>query len=53
MSRVPQGDRIEIPPQSNIYTVLLVAATVVVAVGCLMIYVRANAMGMNLFQTTP
>ena len=53
MSRVPQGDRIEIAPQNNVYTGLLIAATVVAVVGFIMVYVRASAMGINLFQTTP
>jgi hypothetical protein len=44
MSRLPQGDRIEIAPQSNIYTALVVAATVAVAVGLLLVYLRANAL---------
>jgi hypothetical protein len=50
MSRVPQGDRIEIPPQNNIYTALVIAATVVVFVGFILVYVRASALDIRLFQ---
>lgn len=49
MTRIATGDTITIRPQNNIYTVLLIAATVVVLIGLVVVWMRS----MTLFDKNP
>jgi hypothetical protein len=50
MSRVATGGDVVVrKPQSNIYTVLVVAATVVVVLGLILVFSRGAAMGIAWF----
>jgi len=44
MTRIASGDTITLRPQNNIYTVLLGAATLVVAVGLLVVWMRSETL---------
>lgn len=51
MTRAATGDTIIIRPQNNIYTVLLAAATVAVAIGLLVVWMRSVTLfGQNPFM---
>jgi hypothetical protein len=50
MARVASGERIAVPAQSNIYTVLLGAAIVAVAMGLIVVFIRANQLGVQLLK---
>lgn len=49
MSRMSGGETIPIRPTNNIYTVLTGVATAVVAVGLILLFLRASALGVSLF----
>jgi hypothetical protein len=49
MTRAATGDTIVIRPQNNIYTVLLAVATLAVAIGLLVVWMRS----MTLFDRNP
>lgn len=42
MSRAASGDTVVIKPSNNIYTVLVVIATIVVILGLIVLFARAN-----------
>jgi hypothetical protein len=51
MTRAATGDTIVLRPQNNIYTVLLGAATVVVLVGLIVVWMRSETLfGHNPFM---
>jgi hypothetical protein len=51
MTRAATGDTIVIRPQNNIYTVLLGAATLAVAIGLLVVWMRSETLfGRNPFM---
>jgi hypothetical protein len=50
MSRIPTGDMVPVPPSNNVYTVLAALGTVVVAIGLIVLFVRANALGVELLK---
>lgn len=43
MSRAASGDTVVIKPSNNVYTALVVIATVVVILGLIVLFTRANA----------
>jgi hypothetical protein len=49
MSRAASGDTVVVKPANNIYTALVVGATIVVALGLVVIFMRAQAIGISLF----
>lgn len=50
MSRVASGDTVTVPAGNNVYTVLAAAAAVAVLVGLIVIFIRANALGVELLK---
>ena len=46
MSRLPMNDTVIVKPGNNVYTVLVIVATVAVIVGLAMVWTQAN----NLFD---
>lgn len=51
MTRAATGDTIVLRPQNNIYTVLLAAATLVVVVGLIVVWMRSETLfGKNPFM---
>jgi hypothetical protein len=50
MTRVASGEMVPVPASNNIYTVLLAAANVAVAIGLLVVFIRANVLGVQLFK---
>ena len=49
MSRVQTGDVVVRKADNNIYTVLAFAGVVVAVLGLIVIFMRANALGVKLF----
>lgn len=49
MSRAASGDVVTVPASSNMYTGLAAAATVGVALAVLVLFLRAKALGVELF----
>jgi hypothetical protein len=49
MTRAATGDTIVVRPQNNVYTVLVIAATVAVLLGLVVVWMRS----MTLFGTNP
>ncbi len=49
MTRAATGDTVVVKPTSNIYTVLVIAATIVAAAALVILYLRAQAMDYRLF----
>lgn len=49
MSRAASGDTVVVKPTNNIYTALVVGATIVVALGLVAIFIRAQAVGISFF----
>jgi len=52
MSRVAAGggDVVVRKPQNNIYTVLALAGVVVAVLGLIVVFMRANALGVDFFK---
>jgi hypothetical protein len=50
MSRVAGGETIAVPASNNIYTVLLALANVAVVLGLAVLFIRANALGVQLLK---
>lgn len=51
MTRAATGDTIIVRPQNNIYTVLLAAATIVVLIGLIVVWMRSETLfAMNPFM---
>jgi hypothetical protein len=50
MARVAGSETIAVPASSNIYTVLLGAAIVAVVLGLLVVFIRANTLGIQLLK---
>jgi hypothetical protein len=42
MSRFPTGDAVTVKPQNNVFTVLSAAATVIVLLGLIALFLRAK-----------
>ena len=49
MSRAATGDVVAIQAENNVYTVLAVATVIVQIIGLVLIWMRANAIGISFF----
>ena len=49
MTRAATGDTVTVKPSSNVYTVLVIAAFVVVLAALVAVFLRAKDMGYSLF----
>jgi hypothetical protein len=49
MTRAATGDVVAIRPEPNIYTVLVIAAVLVQVLGLVIMFIRANQVGVNFF----
>ncbi|MBC8105465.1 MAG: hypothetical protein H7Z14_02650 [Anaerolineae bacterium] len=49
MSRAATGDVVAIQAENNVYTVLAIATVLVQIIGLILIYIRANAIGVSFF----
>lgn len=50
MSRMQTSETVAVAPSNNIYTVLAIAGTVAVAIGLIVLILKANALGIELFK---
>jgi hypothetical protein len=49
MTRAASGDTVTVAPSNNVYTGLLGLAVVVVAIGLVVLFLRANTLGVKFF----
>ena len=49
MSRAATGDTVVVKPSNNIYTVLTIVATLAVTMALVVLYIRAQEMGIKFF----
>jgi capsular polysaccharide biosynthesis protein len=49
MTRAATTDTVTVAPANNVYTVLAALATVAVAIGLVVLFLRANQLGIKLF----
>jgi hypothetical protein len=49
MTRAATGDTVVVKASSNIYTVLVIAATIVTALALAVVWMRAQSLGYNFF----
>jgi hypothetical protein len=49
MTRVAATDTVTVAPSNNVYTVLTALATVAVAIGLMVLFIRAKQLGVVLF----
>lgn len=53
MSRIPTGDTVYVKPANNIYTVLTAVATIVVLIGLIAVWMRADTLFGGLLSAPP
>lgn len=49
MSRAATGDVVAVQAENNVYTVLAIATVIVQIIGLVLIYMRANQIGVSFF----
>jgi hypothetical protein len=50
MSRAATGDVVRVKPSNNVYTAIVVAAVVIEIVGLVLIVMRSQTLGVDLFK---